>query len=136
MAGRGARDYLDVARSHLERVQLTRSEPTDWTALCLYGFFALEAAVMAASTGLAWEIRRDHAAKAAAAGRLHAEHALPDVSELLVTLNTARKAVAYGDTSMPELDAYDVSVEVEHFVTEVGHLLDTLDAEKALDERE
>ena len=113
---------LDLARRHLERVRSSRDEPTDWADLSLYGFYCLEACVVAAASRLGWEIPRTHPAKAAAAERLAAEAGLPDIGDLLVDLNTARKAVAYGDVDLPELSAEDVATAIEAYVDAVGGL--------------
>ena len=38
-------DKMNLARRHLERVQLAWDDPTDWADLASYGLYALEAAV-------------------------------------------------------------------------------------------
>ena len=123
MAAIDAREQLQIARDHLERVQTAWYEPTDWSDLTIYGFYALESAVMAAAKHLGWSIAHSHPAKAEAAKRLHDEHGLPEVVSLLRDLNTARKAVAYGDVPRPRLNAEDVAVAVEEYVEEVAALL-------------
>jgi hypothetical protein len=44
-----ASEKLDLARKHLNKVQIAWDEPTDWDDLALYGFYCLEAAVEAAA---------------------------------------------------------------------------------------
>jgi hypothetical protein len=62
---------------------------------------------------------RSHRGKVAAAERLTAEFGFPGVSELLVDLNDARKAAAYGDIDGPELDAETVAEAIEEYVKAV-----------------
>jgi hypothetical protein len=56
----GASDYLECAEHHLARVQRAKDEPTDWYDLTIYGFYCVEAAVMAAAShvGSTARIRR------------------------------------------------------------------------------
>jgi hypothetical protein len=117
-----AADYLALAKKHLERVQ-TAWDPPDWPDLALYGFYCLENAVMAAALHSGIATQRSHPAKAKAATQLALNHALPDVSALLVQLNDARKAEAYGDVVRPELVAEDVAREIEEYVVAVEALL-------------
>ena len=86
------------------QVQEAWDDPVDWDDLSLYGFYCLEAAVEAAALHFGIETTYVHAEKADIAFRLHEERNLLDVSDLLVELNFARKAVAYGDV---ERDAYN-----------------------------
>jgi hypothetical protein len=116
-----------TARRHLERVQAAWYEPTDWDDLTLYGFYCLEAAVMAAGTSLGWKITSTHQAKVDAAIRLRVEHGLPDVYHLLIALNRARKAVAYGDTPLPDLNAEQVARGIEEYVEAVTRLMSARD---------
>jgi hypothetical protein len=108
----------------LERVQAAWDAPTDWSDLSLYGFYCLEAAVMAAVAALDWEIKKTHPAKADAAERLHRDRGLPDSSDLLWQLNSARKGTAYGDVDIPELDAESVAVQLEEYVDAVEGLVE------------
>ena len=101
MAERSAGHFLTVAQHHLERVHAAWDDPTDWSDLSLYGFYAVEAAIVAAGTEFGWDVAPQHRSKAQAADRLRREHGLPDVEELLSGLNAARKATAYGDTDLP-----------------------------------
>ena len=124
MPKKGAAQQLEMATQHLDRVQTAAWDPIDWTDLSLYGFYCLECAVMAAATHVGWTTKRTHPAKAEAAAKLHQEFGLPDVRDLLWTLNSARKATAYGDVELPELDAEEVSIEVEEYVIAVTALLE------------
>jgi hypothetical protein len=119
-----ARDLLTKAQSHLQKVHVAASSPTDFDAL--YGFYCLEAAVMAAAVGLGWQVQPSHRDKVKAAARLHEQHNLPDVSALLPKLNDARKAAAYGDTPSPRINPDDLANEIENFVEAVNNLMDRL----------
>ena len=55
-----AKEQLKVARRHLERVQGAWDAPTDWSDLSLYGFYCLEAAVMAAAKYFGIDVKRTH----------------------------------------------------------------------------
>ena len=93
--------------------------------LFIYGFYCLEAAVAAAAEHQGWNLERTHPAKSRAAKRLSQDHGLPDVSQLLVTLNDARKSEAYGDVERPPgLSPEDIAAEVEAFVDSVAELID------------
>lgn len=111
-----ASNKLAVAQRHLARVQDAWPEPTDWDDLLLYGFYCLEAAVEAAALHVGMPTSHNHWEKVKVATRLHEEKGLPDIAELLVDLNTARKAAAYGDIDEPELDAESVATDVENYV--------------------
>lgn len=80
-----ARQQLNLAKKHLERVQLAW-DPPDWANLAMYGFYCLENAVSAAATHAGIKFARTHPSKADAARQLAARHSLPDVSSLLVQL--------------------------------------------------
>lgn len=117
MAQAPATGFLTLARQHLERaLNAAQSDPPDWTDLSTYGFYGLEAAVMAAAVHAKVNVSRTHPGKAAAAEKLAADFGLPDVSGLLRELNTARKASAYGDIDFPELDAAEVAHKLDSFV--------------------
>jgi hypothetical protein len=120
-----AKDHLELAKEHLKRVQAAWDYPTDWSDLALYGFYCLENAVVAAALHGSVGVRKSHPRKADAARELSASAGLPDVSSLLVTLNDARKSVAYGDVALPNLDAEDLAREIEEYVDAVEALLDT-----------
>jgi hypothetical protein len=68
-------------------------------------------------------VRRNHPSKADAARELSAGTGLPDVSGLLVSLNDARKSVAYGDVALPNLDPEELAREIEEYVDAVEALL-------------
>ena len=114
---------LSLARKHLKRVQVAWSEPTDWDDLFLYGFYCLEAATEAAALHFGIKTSRKHWEKAETASKLHANNGLPDVADLLLDLNSARKAAAYGDVEAPELNAEEVAVEIEAYVEAVAALI-------------
>ncbi|MGO9116307.1 MAG: hypothetical protein ACLQPD_01720 [Desulfomonilaceae bacterium] len=117
-----AEEQLQLAKDQLERVQNAASEP-DWKDLSLYGFYCLENAVCAAATHAGIHFSRSHPEKIKAADRLSAEHGFSPVSALLMDLNDARKAAAYGDIDSPELDAEDVVSHLEQYVKEVEAFL-------------
>ena len=119
-----ALESLDLARKQLERVRLAWVDPTDWDDLSLYGFYCLENAVAAAARHVGTEFRPTHPSKLEAARKLHDAHGLPDVSELLYNLNTARKAAVYGDIAAPELDAEQVATAIDEFVDAVASLME------------
>lgn len=120
-----AEDSLQLANSHLERVLASWDEPTDWADLSTYGFYCLEASVVAAALHLGWRRPRSHWAKEDAAQRLHEEHGLPDTAELLVALNQTRKHEAYGDIDRPDdLDAGEIAAAIEAYVGSVAELLE------------
>ncbi len=78
---------------------------------------------MAASTALGWTVAQTHPAKVDAAVRLCVEQGLPDIYHLLISLNRARKAVAYGDSPLPQLNAEDVAAAVERYVDAAAGLV-------------
>jgi hypothetical protein len=116
-------ESLALAEKHLEKVLAAAWEPTDWLDLALYGFYCLENAVMAAALQLEVPIARSHPLKINAARALYEEHGLPEVATLLERLNAARKAVAYGDVDLPDLDAEDVAADVEAYVISVREVV-------------
>lgn len=63
-------DKLTLARKHLAKVQLAW-DPPDWLELSLFGFYALEAAVDAASIYYGLEVKKNHPARVNAARDLH-----------------------------------------------------------------
>ncbi len=114
---------LQLAREQLARVQVASHDPVDWSDVALYGFYALENAVVAAADHFAVRWETTHPSKVAAARELHTQHGLPDISGLLTRLNTLRKSEAYGETAPPRsMTAEDVATEVEHFVDSVAGL--------------
>jgi hypothetical protein len=123
MSRKSAEKMLDLAREHLKRVQAAWDKPTDWAGLSMYGFYCLEAAVMAAAEHLNWRFRRGHREKADAAEKLQKDHDLPDIVDLMVELNSARKSMAYGDVDFPDLDAEEVALKVEEYVDAVEEFI-------------
>ena len=114
-------DKIELAREQLARVQVAWFDPVDWSDLSLYAFYAVENAVVAAAdaVGLAWA--QTHPSKVQAAGQLHEQFGLPDVSSLLVELNDLRKATAYGEAQPSHsLSAEDIAIDVERFVEAVA----------------
>lgn len=119
-----AAEFLQRSRNHLRRVLEAAPEPTDWYDLTIYGFYCVEAAVMAAASHTGLAVEPNHPAKARAAQSLARAHALPDVSTLLRTLNAARKAAAYGDGELPRLDPQRLAREIERYVQSVATLVE------------
>ena len=97
---------LELARSHRIRIANAWPDPTDWGDLSIYGFYCLEAAIVAAAMHLDIEIEFTHESKSKAAEVLAQSHDLPDISELLVYLNTARRAIAFGDGAVFRVNGY------------------------------
>ena len=122
-----AREALEVARRHLEKVDDAWWEP-DWADLALYGFYCLEACVVAAALHLGMPpAKRTHPAKVEQARQLAAVHSLPDIDDLLVNLNDRRKFEAYGDIELPEDedgDAQDVAAEIRAYFEAVEAVLE------------
>jgi hypothetical protein len=116
-------DKLKLAQRHLERVRTASYDPIDWDDLSLYGFYCLENAVQAAAIHFKIRISRKHWQKADVATKLHKKYGLPDIHDLITNLNQARKAKAYGDIPIPDLDAEEVACEIENYVEEVGKAL-------------
>ena len=118
-----ARGFFTRAENHLARARAAAPHPTDWYDLSIYGFYCLEAAVMAAAMHAKLPVARTHAGKAAAAETLARDHGLPNVSVLLPMLNSARKAAAYGDTALPPLDPVRLVRDLERYVAAVGQMI-------------
>ena len=119
-----AQDSFQLARSHLQRVRTSWDDPTDWTILATFGFYCLEACIVAAALHLGWPRPGGHPAKESSADRLSADHGLPNVRNLLSDLHEMQKHEAYGDTPPPSgLDAEDVATAIEAYVDSVGNLL-------------
>ena len=119
-----ASDSFGLALKHLARVHASWDHPTDWTDLSTYGFYCLEACVVAATLHLGGPRPNSHRDKVTEARRLASTHELPDVGDLLIDLNTVRKHEAYGDTAPPGyLDPQDVATDIDDFVESVQGLL-------------
>lgn len=115
---------LELAEQHLQRVLSASAGGPDWANLTMYGLYAVEAAVEASSLHFQLPFRPTHPDKAAIAEVLHAQHGLPDVSDLLPILNDARKAEGYGDVEFPDdLDADEVASQIEAFVEAVAGVI-------------
>lgn len=120
-----ATEKLKLAKRHLERVQAACLEDAvDWADLSIYGFYALEAAVDAASLHYGTTVERWHSARAVAAEELAAAHQLEDVSGLLVDLNELRKSISYGDVEGPELEAEETAGRIESYINAVANLIE------------
>ena len=136
MSNTEAEKSLSRAKQHLERVLAAWDDPTDWADLTIYGFYCLEASVVAAAAHLGLELKKTHADKAAMASKLSRSHSLPDIADFLWDLNNARKAVAYGDVDSPTLDAEDVAIKIEEYVEAVSALLGDEPNEQSSDEQD
>ena len=119
-----AEDSLCLALAHLDRVQSAWADPTDWADLSSYGLYCLEACIVAAALHLKRPRPGSHIAKAETARFLSQNHALPEIDDLLVDLNTMRKHQAYGDTQPPAgLDPEDTASMIEAYVEVVQAML-------------
>ena len=119
-----AADSLQLALSHLERVQASWDDPTDWTILATFGFYCLEACIVAAALHLGWSRPGGHREKESEAHRLVSDHGLPDVKDLLRDLHEMQKHEAYGDTPPPaDRDPKDVATAIQEYVDSVSQLL-------------
>ena len=114
-----AMDSLKIARRHLEKVEAAWFDPADWADLAMYGFYCLEACVVAIALHLGQpRPKSTHPAKVALARSFAAAHDLPDIEQLLIALNDRRKFEAYGDVELAEdddLDAQDVADEIRGY---------------------
>lgn len=114
---------FQLALRHLERVRDAWWEP-DWADLSLYGFYCLEACVVAAALHVGWQRPTGHQRKETTARRLTTMYGLPEIAELLVDLNAMRKFQAYGDIAPPlNLDVEDVTRKIERYVDSVRNLI-------------
>jgi len=116
-----ARHFLKIAEHHFERVQKARAEP-DWSDLGTYGLYCLEALIRAAALRSGETPIRTHWGKADQATNLHKKHGLPDIADLLQSLNVMRKAMAYGDAEFDEskYDAQDIGRQIEDYYGKVS----------------
>ncbi len=119
-----AQESFNLALKHLEHVAVSMDDSTDWLELSTFGFYCLEAAVVAAALQLKRTRPSNHQDKVREAAYLTNEHHLPDIANLLVDLNTMRKHEAYGDIDPPDgLDPEDVASEIKAYVEQVGKLV-------------
>lgn len=89
---------------------------------------------MAAAKALKIATKPSHPSKADTAVELAEEHGLPDVSSLMGELNDTRKASNYGDVPRPEhLDAEDIAVEIEDYVSAVEAIVKSAEEDDHLD---
>ena len=124
MVQQSAEDSLRLAQAHLKRVQRASWEPTDWADLSTYGFYCLEACIVAAALHQGWPRPGNHYAKAETAESLRQKHGLPDIVNFLFDLNSMRKHHAYGDTPAPDgLDPEDTASMIETYVDLVQEFL-------------
>lgn len=116
--------FMALAADHLKRVQ-SAWDPPDWSALSTYGLYCLEALVRAALLKFKYKPSTSHWQKAQEAEMLHGKHGLPDISDLMSQLNSARKASAYGDSEFDEeeYDAEDIATSIEEYFDNVRTLL-------------
>jgi hypothetical protein len=121
-----SQDAINLAQTHLARVQQAWDDPTDWGDLSMYGLYCLEAAIKAAHYHVTKvPLKRTHHDKAEVARFLHKHHSMPDIDQLLIDLNQTRKAIAYGDVPQPEgLNAQEIAAEIEAYVDSAISLLE------------
>lgn len=116
--------HLAKSQAQLEKVQVAWLDPVDWSDLSIYGFLALENAVVAAAQHLRIPWQQTHSSKSNAAEVLHRDHGLPDVVQLMLQLWDMRQSESYGDVTPPTgLNPEDVAGEIEHFVEAVSKLI-------------
>ena len=119
-----AAESFQIAQNHLERVKTSWDDPVDWGILAPYGFYCLEACVVAVALHLGLPRPSSHPKKVQEARQFASVHGLPDVGDLLIDLNNMRKHEAYGDIDPPEnLDPQDVATEIDEYVEAVNRLL-------------
>jgi hypothetical protein len=117
-----AAEKLTLAKKHLRKVEAAW-DPPDWADLSFYGFYCLEAAVDAAGIHLGLQVQSQHWSRVQAAEILTSRNGLPEVAELLRSLNEVRKSEAYGDVEAPDLDAEDVVSSIQSYVEAVTTLI-------------
>lgn len=83
-----AKDSLQRAQKQLEKVQVAQIDPVDWSDLSIYGFLALENAVVAAAEHFRIPWQKTHPSKNEAAQALHRDYGLPNVSQLMLSSGT------------------------------------------------
>lgn len=106
-----------LAQKHLEKVQVAWLEPTDWSDLAIYGFLALENAVVAGAQHFGITVEKTHPSKNRAADTMRDSHGLPDITPLMLQLWDMRQSESYGDVRPPQdLDAEFVASEIDAYV--------------------
>ena len=119
-----ASDSFHLALKHLARVEVAWLEPTDWTDLATYGFYCLEACVVAAVLHLGGQRPDNHRDKVDAARQLASTQGLPDVGDLLVDLNAMRSTRHTATPNLPRIwTRTDVAISIDEFVESVRRLL-------------
>lgn len=118
---KSAKHYLQVAEGHLERVREAGDDEVDWSDLATYGLYCLESLVHAATLKIGGSRVRTHWEKIKLAKALQKQHSLPDIGDLMDDLNSARKALAYGDDEFDEFqfDSGEVVQQIEDYFTKV-----------------
>jgi hypothetical protein len=121
-----AQQQLLLSRKHLAKVQrAVATEPVDWADLYIFGLYAVEMAAKAAGTRAGISEAETHAGQVNLANRLHEEHGLPDVEDMLRHLQRNRLHEAYGKlVPSGEFDAREVAAAVEGYVDAVGRIVD------------
>lgn len=115
-----ASEALRLAQKHLAKVQVAWLDPVDWSDLAIYGFLALENAVVAGARHFGIAVEQTHPSKNRAADAMRDTHGLPDVTPLMLQLWDMRQSESYGDVQAPDgLDAEDVASEIEGYVEAV-----------------
>ncbi len=123
-------ERLELARQQLAKVQVAWLHPTDWADVTIYGMHALENAVVAAANHHGFEVKKTHWDKVAVAEKLHNEHQLPSVGDLLTELNELRKGFSYGEpTTEPTMSAEDIAIDIERYINAVTRLVGDAEAE-------
>lgn len=114
-----ATDSLEIARRHLQKVETAWWDPVDWSDPAMYGFYCLEACVVAVALHLGLQRpKSSHPAKVQLAKSFASSHGLPDIEQSLIALNNRRKFEAYGDIELDEdedLDAEEVANEIRGY---------------------
>lgn len=116
---------IKLAQEQLSKVQVAWLDPTDWSDLTVYGMYACENAVVAAANTIGLPVKKTHWDKVSASRKLHADHGLPDVADLLEELNELRKGFSYGELrAQPSMSAEDIVAQIETYVEAVASLVD------------
>ena len=117
-----ARQHLDRAKRHLEKVQIASWERTDPEGAVTWAFYAYENCVAALAERYGRRWTKNHREKAELARKLHADGLISrDIGDELEELNSLRKDVAYDEPGpeFREKDLEDLASDLEHFINEV-----------------